>query len=96
MSTTTSLKRDHERLDKKSERQQAARNRSGFSWQQLREALPVAARKLNPAEQWRNPVMFIVWVGAALTTVLSVVEPMLGGPTPVSYTHLTLPTICSV
>lgn len=81
MSTTTSLKRDHERLDKKSERQQAARNRSGFSWQQLREALPVAARKLNPAEQWRNPVMFIVWVGAALTTVLSVVEPMLGGPT---------------
>jgi K+-transporting ATPase ATPase B chain len=27
-------------------------------------------RKLNPAVQWRNPVMFVVYVGSILTTVL--------------------------
>jgi len=27
-------------------------------------------RKLNPAIQWRNPVMFVVYVGSILTTVL--------------------------
>ena len=39
-----------------------------FSWAQLVQALPGALRKLNPAALWRNPVMFLVWVGAALTT----------------------------
>ncbi|WP_282947911.1 potassium-transporting ATPase subunit KdpB [Cellulomonas endometrii] len=29
---------------------------------------------------WHNPVMFVVEVGAALTTVLAVVEPFTGGP----------------
>lgn len=47
---------------------------------QLRAALPGAFRKLHPRDQWRNPVMFIVWVGAALTTALAVAEPFLGGP----------------
>ncbi len=46
----------------------------------LRAALPGALRKLDPRQQWRNPVMFIVWVGAVLTTVLAVAEPLLGGP----------------
>ncbi|MGW9021875.1 potassium-transporting ATPase subunit KdpB [Leucobacter chromiiresistens] len=46
----------------------------------LRAALPGALRKLDPRRQWRNPVMFIVWVGAALTTVLAVAEPFVGGP----------------
>ena len=27
-------------------------------------------RKLNPRVQWRNPVMFVVYVGSILTTVL--------------------------
>ncbi len=27
--------------------------------------------KLNPAVQWRNPVMFIVWLGSILTTLLT-------------------------
>jgi potassium-transporting ATPase ATP-binding subunit len=35
-------------------------------------SLPDAARKLNPATLWRNPVMFIVEVGAVWTTVLAV------------------------
>ena len=36
-------------------------------------ALPAIAdafRKLNPAVQWRNPVMFVVYVGSILTTIL--------------------------
>ncbi|MGC5171437.1 potassium-transporting ATPase subunit KdpB [Microbacterium sp. DT81.1] len=51
-----------------------------FSWAQLIQALPAALRKLNPAAQWRNPVMFLVWVGAALTTAIAIAESFLGGP----------------
>ena len=36
----------------------------------LRESLMEALRKLNPRHQARNPVMFAVWVGGALTLVL--------------------------
>ncbi|MBN9375307.1 MAG: HAD-IC family P-type ATPase, partial [Cellulomonas sp.] len=35
---------------------------------------------LDPRQQWHNPVMFIVWVGAVLTTALAIGEPFLGGP----------------
>ena len=31
-----------------------------------------AFKKLSPVAQWRNPVMFVVWVGSVLTTVLGV------------------------
>ncbi|MFJ4253830.1 potassium-transporting ATPase subunit KdpB [Microbacterium sp. NPDC090003] len=51
-----------------------------FGWPQLTAALPGALRKLNPAALVRNPVMLIVWVGAAFTTVLAIAEPFLGGP----------------
>ena len=33
--------------------------------------------KLSPMVQWRNPVMFIVWVGSLLTTLLAIA--MAGG-----------------
>src|SRR5574340_1715260 len=33
-------------------------------------AVGEAFRKLNPAVQWKNPVMFVVYVGSILTTVL--------------------------
>ena len=33
-------------------------------------AIADAFRKLNPAVQWRNPVMFVVYVGSILTSVL--------------------------
>ncbi|WP_026199678.1 potassium-transporting ATPase subunit KdpB [Lamprocystis purpurea] len=36
-----------------------------------------AFRKLNPAVQWRNPVMFVVYVGSILTTALWV-QALLG------------------
>ena len=51
-----------------------------FGWSQLVQALPGALRKLNPAALVRNPVMLLVWVGAAFTTVLAIAEPFLGGP----------------
>ncbi len=53
--------------------------RRAFSAAQIVAALPGAAKKLNPAAQWRNPVMFLVWVGAALTTLIAVAEPFLDG-----------------
>jgi len=54
--------------------------KGGFTWDQVRAALPGAFRKLHPAQQRRNPVMFLVWTGAALTTILAVAEPFIGGP----------------
>src|SRR5439155_10814388 len=42
---------------------------------QLWKSTPDALRKLNPATLWRNPVMFIVEIGAAFTTVLAVFSP---------------------
>ena len=35
----------------------------------MRTALWDAARKLAPQQQWRNPVMFVVYLGSILTTV---------------------------
>ncbi len=48
---------------------------SAFGPRQLVAGLPGALRKLDPRLMWRNPVMFIVEVGAALTTVSLFVEP---------------------
>ncbi|GIG87352.1 potassium-transporting ATPase subunit KdpB [Plantactinospora endophytica] len=42
---------------------------------QLLRSLPDAARKLNPATLWRNPVMLIVEVGAVFTTALAIADP---------------------
>ncbi|MER7415923.1 potassium-transporting ATPase subunit KdpB [Micromonospora peucetia] len=42
---------------------------------QMLRSLPDALRKLDPRTMWRNPVMLIVEVGAAFTTVLAVVDP---------------------
>ncbi|MDN3494989.1 potassium-transporting ATPase subunit KdpB [Planococcus sp. APC 4015] len=58
----------------------APARRGSFGPAQIVQSLPGALRKLNPAAQWRNPVMFLVWVGAALTTLIAIAEPFLGGP----------------
>ncbi|GAA3217832.1 potassium-transporting ATPase subunit KdpB [Actinocorallia longicatena] len=42
---------------------------------QLEEALPGALRKLDPRTLWRNPVMLIVEIGAAWSTLLALVRP---------------------
>ena len=57
-----------------------APRRRAVSLAQVREALPDTVRKLDPRLMWHNPVMFVVEVGAVLTTVLAVAEPFLGGP----------------
>jgi K+-transporting ATPase ATPase B chain len=38
-------------------------------------SLPQALRKLDPRLMWRTPVMFVVLVGAALTTALAIADP---------------------
>jgi len=67
--TPTTPTADHHKAPKKA-----------ISAGQLVAALPGAVRKLDPRLMWRNPVMFIVEIGAALTTLLAVAEPFLGGP----------------
>jgi potassium-transporting ATPase ATP-binding subunit len=54
-----------------------ARTRA-FTLAQVAAAIPGALRKLNPRQMWRNPVMFVVEVGAALTTVIAIAEPFIG------------------
>ncbi|NEY31853.1 potassium-transporting ATPase subunit KdpB [Streptomyces sp. PRKS01-65] len=46
-----------------------------FDPAQLVRSLPDAFRKLDPRVQIRTPVMFVVWVGSVLTTVLSLMDP---------------------
>ena len=38
-------------------------------------SLPDALRKLDPTTLWRNPVMFIVEIGAVWSTILAIVDP---------------------
>jgi potassium-transporting ATPase ATP-binding subunit len=46
-----------------------------FSPAQLVRSLPDAFRKLHPRHMVRTPVMFVVGVGAVLTTVLAITDP---------------------
>ncbi|GIG21311.1 potassium-transporting ATPase ATP-binding subunit [Cellulomonas chitinilytica] len=48
---------------------------SALSGRQLLDALPGALRGLDPRRLWGAPVLFVVEVGAAFTTVLAVVDP---------------------
>lgn len=41
----------------------------------MRPALSDAFKKLDPRIQWRNPVMFVVYVGSTFTTALALAEP---------------------
>lgn len=52
--------------------------KGAFNARQLIAGLPGAFRKLDPRDMWHNPVMFIVEIGAALTTILAIAEPFLG------------------
>jgi K+-transporting ATPase ATPase B chain len=55
---------------------QAHRIGSGvFDPRSLLTSLPEALRKLDPRTMWRSPVMFVVLVGAVLTTVIAITEP---------------------
>ncbi|WP_094606969.1 Potassium-transporting ATPase ATP-binding subunit [Sporomusa silvacetica DSM 10669] len=54
--------------------------RSSFNKDILLQAIWDACNKLNPKTQLRNPVMFIVYIGALLTTWLTVRDFFLGEP----------------
>jgi potassium-transporting ATPase ATP-binding subunit len=41
----------------------------------LWKSMPAALRKLDPRTLWRNPVMFIVEIGAVWSTILAVTDP---------------------
>ena len=57
--------------------QPRAVRRQTLSARQLVAALPAALRKLDPRDLYGSPVMFVVEVGAAACTVLSIVHPSL-------------------
>ncbi len=46
-----------------------------FQPRSLLVSLPEALRKLDPRLMWRQPVMFVVMIGALLTTLAAIVEP---------------------
>ncbi len=52
-----------------------------FSRQILWDALGDTLRKLAPQQQWKNPVMFVVYIGSLLTTGLWLWELFSGGST---------------
>ncbi|MFO1272384.1 MAG: potassium-transporting ATPase subunit KdpB [Rubrivivax sp.] len=41
----------------------------------MKPAVADAFRKLDPRVQWRNPVMFVVYIGSAFTTALAAAKP---------------------
>ncbi|MDS1113000.1 potassium-transporting ATPase subunit KdpB [Gordonia westfalica] len=50
-------------------------SRGAFDLRSLVTSMPLVLRKLNPRDQARNPVMFVVFLGAAVTTVLAILRP---------------------
>ncbi len=50
-------------------------SRGAFDVRSLVTSMPLALRKLSPRDQARNPVMFVVFLGAVVTTVLAVLRP---------------------
>jgi potassium-transporting ATPase ATP-binding subunit len=53
---------------------------SVFAGPVLRQALWASLMKLDPRVQWRNPVMFVVEIGAVITTVGWLIQVFGGGP----------------
>ncbi|MDX2025549.1 potassium-transporting ATPase subunit KdpB [Microcella sp.] len=60
---------------------------AGLGLRQITSALPGALSKLNPVTLWRNPVMFLVEVGAAFTTLIAMSDALTqSGSVPVVFT----------
>lgn len=54
-----------------------------YTWRLVEQAAGDSIKKFDPRVQIRNPVMFVVWLGALVTAALAV-EPALFGPSTVS------------
>lgn len=52
-------------------------NEGAFSAAQLKQALPLALKKMDPRLLYKTPVMFLVEVGALFTLVLAIAHPSL-------------------
>jgi len=49
--------------------------RTGTATGLVIDAIPTAMKSLNPVRLWRNPVMMVVWAGAAVTTLAVAMRP---------------------
>lgn len=58
--------------------------------EQIRAALPVAVKKLNPRELVRNPVMFLVGIGSVFSLILACFEPSVFAFSIVAWLFLTV------
>lgn len=56
------------------------KNQSGFNQEILLKAARQSVLKLNPRHQWRNPVMFVVLLGAILCSAIVIRDVALGAP----------------
>jgi K+-transporting ATPase ATPase B chain len=52
----------------------------------LKPALVESLKRLGPCAQWRNPVMFVVWVGAAMVTLIGALAAFGRLDAPVGFT----------
>ena len=53
------------------------KNEGAFSAAQLKQALPLALKKMDPRLLYKTPVMFLVEVGALFTLILAIAHPSL-------------------
>jgi K+-transporting ATPase ATPase B chain len=56
----------------------STKTRNLFDERILSEALASSLKKLNPADEIRNPVMFVTWVGAGFTSVIFIIDFIMG------------------
>ncbi len=73
--TTTTTQRNPEQQQTPEEAGAGRVQAGAFNPRQMLISLPDALRKLNPKDQLRNPVMMVVWVGSALSTVFCITDP---------------------
>jgi K+-transporting ATPase ATPase B chain len=69
--------------------------RTAYDSRLLRQALVDSLKKLDPRIQIRNPVMFVVWLGAIVTALLTV-DPTLFGPSSATSTYNGVVTVILV
>jgi len=72
-----------------------ARDRGALGADLLRQAFVDSLKKFDPRTQARNPVMFVVWLGALVTAALTV-EPGLFGPSGATATYNAVVTVILV
>ena len=70
MAKTGDASADPAQIDRHTPHPHRPSSRGMFAPELVRPALAAALRKLSPRQQLRNPVMFVVYAGSILTTIL--------------------------